>query len=479
MSAGTQIRAAVWLQSRDLVHLGGRRRLGPALICGYLAVSVLLIGGALAVHDVSRPVPVAGVFTPIWLLWALLPAIGAGGGSLESSASLAPYPAGTPMLLASSWFSALTDVQYLLPVPVLFAVCAADYGPAGLPAALAFVAGGSALGQLAGWLSVAGLRARRGQSLLLTAVAVAVLAAVVASRRSSGGPRRLGTIPPARWLVNAASAAQRGDVGAALGWWASLAGPVVLVLLAGPVLVRRATLARLAGPAATGRGAALAASLPRALAAATWRGIVRTRSWRATLLAVAAVPFLTTLLADRLSYRSLVAVAVVSAGATLAANTWAFEAGGVTILLSAPVSRGRLVAVRTAVLAAALAVTVGVATACAVIAGPLRGTPPDVGYAASVVLFGAVAGMRTSAATASPVDLDALRARPATLVAVLAFGARCLVGFVVLSGAWHIGPLGAAAATCGLAGYAGWALRGARRRLDDGAALLAAFATVR
>jgi hypothetical protein len=420
------------------------------------------------------------VFTPIWVLWALLPAVGAGGGSLEAAGSLAPYPTGPPMQLASSWFSALTDVQYLLPVPVLLAAVSTDFGPTGLIGAVAFVAGASALGQLAGWFSVAGLRARRGQSLLVTAVAVTALGAVAVTRRSQPAEaRHLGTIPPTRWLVNGSHAAQHGDWLAAAGWWALLASPVMLLVAGGPTLVRRATVARLAGATASPGGAAFADTPARALAAAAWRGIVRSLSWRATLLAVIAVPFLTTLLSQPLTYRTLASVSVVSAGATLAANTWAYEAGGITLLLSAPVSRRTSILVRSGVLAAALGTSLAVATGAAVVAGGLGGAPSDIGFAACVLVVVTVAGMRTSVAGASATDVDSLRARPAALTSVLGYGGRCLLGCLLLAGCWSFGAVGGLVAAGGSIGYAAWALRGTARRFSDGARLLAAFATVR
>jgi hypothetical protein len=476
-----QITAALWLQSRDLVHLGGRRRLGPALIAGYAAMCVLLVvAGIVAHHQGRADVSVGRLFTPIWLLWALLPAVGAGGGSLDETAALAPYPVGTPTLLAASWFSALTDAQYLVTVPLLLIGTTVQFGVIGLPAAIAFLAGASALGQLAGWLSIAGVRARQGQSLLVTAVAVVALGALVVARRShAADARHLGTIPPARWLGDAAAAMAAGRWPIALGWSVLLASPIVLLGACGPVLVRRATLARLAGPAARRSSSALGDSAARALAVAAWRGIVRTVSWRATLLAVVSVPFLTTLLSEPLTYRSLVVVSLVSAGATIAANTWSYEAGGVTLLLSAPLPRGRVVLVRTAVLATALAAALATATAAALVAGPLRAGPGDVGFAACAIVLIAAAGMRTSVATASAADVDSLRARPATLPAVFGFAGRSLLGSTLLSACWIIGAYGALLGALVIAGYAGWALRGTRRRLADGASLLAAYATTR
>jgi hypothetical protein len=479
-STRREILTGIWLSSRDLVHLGGRRRLGPALMLGYGAFCALLVVGGLLAHARSRAVPVGGIFTPIWVLWALLPAVGAGGGTIEAAGSLAPYPTGPALQLTSSWFSALTDVQYLLPVPVLLASVSTDFGAAGLIGAAAFVLGASALGQLAGWFSVAGLRARRGQSLLVTAVAVIGLGALAVSRRGQPAEaRHLGTIPPTRWLVHASHAADHGEWLAACGWWALLGLPAALLVAVGPPLVRRATVARLAGATAPPGGAAFGRSPARALAAASWRGIVRSMSWRATLLAVVAVPFLTTLLSDPLTYRTLASVSVVSAGATLAANTWAYEAGGITMLLSAPLSRRTAIAVRSAVLAAALATSLAVATAAAVIAGGLRGGPSDVGFAACILVVVTAAGMRTSVAGASATDVDSLRARPAALTSVLTFGGRCLLSCLFVAAGWAFGLLGAAIAAAGSLGYAAWALRGTSRRFADGARLLAAFATVR
>jgi hypothetical protein len=143
------------------------------------------------------------------------------------------------------------------------------------------------------------------------------------------------------------------------------------------------------------------------------------------------------------------------------------------------VPREVIVLVRTAVLAAVLGFSLALATAAALIAGPLRATPGDAGYAVCVVVLVAVAGMRTSVATASAADVDSLRARPATLPAVLGFGGRCLLGSLVLSVSWQVGPVGVLVGTALLAAYVIWALRGTRRRLADGASLLAAFATVR
>lgn len=479
-AAGGEIRAAIWLQSRDIVHLGGRRALGPIVIACYLIFCALLVLGGLAAHAQEQDLPIDRVFTPIWLLWALLPAVGAGGGSLDAAESLAPYPTSPTLLLTASWFSALTDVQYLVPVPALLATTAADFGAVGLPGAIAFVAGASALGQLAGWFSVAGVRARRGQSLLVTAFAVTALGAFAVSRRShSEASRRLGTIPPTRWLVDGARAAHTGDWAVALGWWALLASPVVLVRLVGPGLVRRATVARLAAGSARGVGKPFGRSTPVAIAATGWRGVVRSRAWRASLLAAVSIPFLTTLLSNPLPYRGLATVVIISAGASIAANTWSFEAGGSTLLLSAPVSRRSVVITRSAVLAGLLAATLGVASGAAIIAGPLRGSATDVAFAACILVVVTAAGMRTSIAGASAVDVDALRARPARLTAVLAFSGRCAVSCLLLAGLWALGPFGAAGCVAVAIGYAWWALRGTRRRLDDGASLLAAFATTR
>ncbi len=311
-------------------------------------------------------------------------------------------------------------------------------------------------------------------------MAVAALGALTVSRRSQPlRARHLGTIPPTRWLLDASHAADQGRWAEAIGWWALLASPVLLLVATGPALVRRATVARLAGGTSRPGGAAFGATPARALAAAAWRGIVRSLSWRATLLAVVAVPFLTTLLSQPLTYRTLASVSVVSAGATLAANTWAYEAGGITLLLSAPVSRWTSIAVRSAVLGAALATSLAVATAAAVVAGGLRGSPGDVGFAACVLVVVTAAGMRTSVVGASATDVDSLRARPAALTSVLGYGGRCLFGCLLLAAGWAFGVPGAIAAGAGSLGYAVWALRGTSRRFADGARLLAAFATVR
>ena len=475
-----EVSAAIWLKSRDLARVAGRPKLGPILLICYGLFALALCAGGLVAHAQHRSFATGTLFTPIWLLWALLPAVGAGGGSLDASSSLAPYPVGIATQLTSSWVSALLDVQYLIPLPVVLAGSAINDGAAGLVLGIAFIAGASALGQLATWFSVSGIRVRRGQSLLVTGVAVAALAGVaLARRREHASPRKLGTIPPTRWLGAGARALDRGDIAVAIGWWVVLVSPVVLLLVLGPRLVRRATWARLASPGSRAHGHALPRTPRRALAATAWRGIVRTLSWRATLFAVVAVPFLTALLSKPLTFRTLTSVVLISAGATLAANTWSYEGGGVTALLSAPIPRRTIVLIRSAVLAAALLATFFLATAAALVAGPLHARTADIGYVACVLVVITAAGMRTAVASPSSADLDALRSRPATLSAVLAFSARCGLGFSVVAGLWQAGVVGAGIAAAGTLLYAMWALRGTTRRMADGASLLAAFATVR
>lgn len=468
--------AGLWLASRDIVHLVRRGGPARAVVVGYPALVALLVLGGFAAHGQHRHLALTPVLTTAWLLWAVLPAVGAGGGNLDAAAALAPYPVRERTQLAAAWFSALLDVQYLLLLPVLLASAAADAGPWGLAFSIAFAAGASGLGQLAGWLGIAGARARRGQSLAVTAVAVLAVAAWAVAR---GGARRLGSIPPDAWYRRGVAAAHAGRWPVACGWWLLLAGPVLLVAVAGPALVRRATVARLAGPSFAASSVPLRAAATAALAMAAWRGMTRTLSWRATLLSVVAVPFLAELLAEHLGYRSLACVVLVSAGATLGANTWAYEAGGIAMLLSAPVARRRLVLVRSAVLAGALAATLVLATVAAVVAGQAPTAVSDAGFAACALTVVTAAAMRTAAAAPSAADVDSLRSRPTSVTAVLGFGLRCLLGLLAVSIAWHQGPLGAAAGTVVAAGYATWSLRGTRRVLDDGAGVLAAFATTR
>jgi hypothetical protein len=113
------------------------------------------------------------------------------------------------------------------------------------------------------------------------------------------------------------------------------------------------------------------------------------------------------------------------------------------------------------------------------VAGGLRGSPGDVGFAACVLAVVTAAGMRTSVAGASATDVDSLRARPAALTSVLGYGGRCLLGCLFIAAGWGFGAVGVAVAAAGSVAYAAWALRGTSRRFADGARLLAAFATVR
>jgi hypothetical protein len=83
----------LWLKGRDL---GGTEHPVAARVVGtgYALAVCALLAGAAYLHQVA---PLGGptisvILVPLWLLWALLPALGGGGGVVESWAARAPYP---------------------------------------------------------------------------------------------------------------------------------------------------------------------------------------------------------------------------------------------------------------------------------------------------------------------------------------------------------------------------------------------------
>ena len=89
----SDVGVVIWLKGSDLAASTGRHALVRAGAAAYVLAVAALLAGASSLHSFA-PLTVSAVgstLAPLWLLWALLPAIG-GGGVLESAAALAPYP---------------------------------------------------------------------------------------------------------------------------------------------------------------------------------------------------------------------------------------------------------------------------------------------------------------------------------------------------------------------------------------------------
>jgi hypothetical protein len=493
-SAGGRLRSdvgvVIWLKGRDLAAVTGRPWLNRAGAAGYLlAVGALIVGASFLhrapfLHTGVPPVvsAVGSTLVPLWLLWALLPSIGGGGGVVESSAALAPYPVRPRVHLLSAWLSAALDVQYLVVVPALAAALAIIYGPAALLPAFAFVAGASAVGQLLAWALGGGLRPARGVGLSGTALVVAVLVCLFLIR-GQGALLGLG-VWPAGWLLDACRAGAAGLWGPWLGWSLLCAVPALVLACAGSPLVGRALLARAAG-AVSGPGARRAQGwgLPpgagAALLVAGIRGVLRSVAFRVAALMALAIPFLASAVFPQVSATMLTAMALISGGATVAANAWAFDEGGVVLWLGAPVSLVRLVLLRATVVLACLGILLAAVVVGALAARlPLAGVS-TAGFAVLLLLLVTAVGLRTATKYPAAADLDSLRDRPTTPWATATYTLRAGVGTAVLAGVWTIPRVGPLIAVAGVGLYGLWAIRAVVRSLHNAAPLLAAFAGIR
>lgn len=477
-AARADIAAGVWLKTRDLARLGGRRWLGPAAAACYLLVWAALLTGALWVHSTGVRLPLTSLLTPLWLLWAVLPAVGGGGGDVDSAAALAPYPVSGLTQLTATWTSGVLDVQYLLPVPAVTAAIAASYGPVALLPAGCFILGASALGQLTGWAAAGGVTGGRGTTLTVTGALVAGLAA---GRVAGVNVAHALTAGPVLLVTAAAHAAAAGRWPLLAGCSAVLLSPALVHATVGPRLVARCQLARLTATS-TRKLTANTRSLPRPAAAAlftaTLRSVTRSLAFKAVLLAAGAVPFVASMLSHHVTGQAIAALTLVAGGSSVAANCFAYDAGGSVLLLSAPLRRSSMVLLRVAVLLTALSIIGGGVEILAVLTGVIPPRLSDLGFELCLLVVVAGAGIRTASASPSAADLDTLRGRPAAFGAALAYTVRAGAVTAILTGLWGIagGPLIAAAVSVG---YLAMTTAGAVRRLRDGAALLAAFATTR
>jgi hypothetical protein len=469
----------LWLKGKDLGGTG-HPVAARVLASGYALAACAVLAAAAYLHQVaplSAPT-VSVILVPLWLLWALLPAVG-GGGVVESSAGLAPYPVRGRVHLLSAWLSAVLDLQYLVPVPAVTAALVAAYGPAAVLPALAFVVGASAVGQLLAWAVGGGLRPTRGVGLGGTALAVALVAGAFFVH-GRGTLASLGTLPTT-WLLNGCRDGAGGLWLPWLGWSAVAALPAVVLVGLGTTLVGRALAARAAGrPPRAARGLQTSAGLPTspvaALVTAATRGVLRSVAFRAAALMALAVPFVTAAAFPGVSATALFSMTLISGGATLAANAWAFDAGGVVLWLAAPVSRVRVVLARAVAIGVSLLGLLVAVTVSAVLAGVTLGGAGTAGFTALLLPVVICAGLRTATKYPSMADLDSLRGRPTTPWASVTYTLRAGLGAALLVSLWAVPGRGPAVAAGGAVMYCLVALWASARGLRDGTTMLAAFA---
>jgi hypothetical protein len=448
----SDVAVIAWLQSKELAAMTGRPALIRAGMAGYVLAFALLVAGASDLHRVAplNLSAVGSILTPLWLLWALLPSIGGGGGVVENSAALAPYPVRPLVHQLSAWLSAALNFQYLAVVPPLTAALVATFGPSALGPAFGFVVGASAVGLF-----------------------------LVRGRDALSGL----AVWPTRWLLTACQAGVAGSWGPWLGWSLVCAAPALVLVCAGTPLVGRALFARAAGTA-SGRGHARPPSrgLPpwpgAALVVVGIRGVLRSMAFRVAALMSLAIPFVTSAVSSGVSATALVSMALISGGASVAANAWAFDEGGVVVWLSAPISMVRLILLRAVVVLAVLSVLL-----CAVAVGAVAARVPlgwaTAGFTALLLPFVTAVGLRTATKYPAAADLDSLRGQPMSPWAAATFTVRAAVGAGLLAGAWTVPAVGPILAGAGVAIYCLWALRAIVRSLHSSAPLLAAFAGIR
>ncbi|HVE98662.1 MAG TPA: hypothetical protein VNA12_05725 [Mycobacteriales bacterium] len=465
------VRALLWLKSRE--WLGETRDPARLVLLGAgLAGWFALIVAGCVQGDRSGEIPAdigLGVAAgAAWPLWAVVPLLGGGGGELVAAHRLAPYPVSPRSIFAGTWITALLDVPYLVVLPLVLGFAVAYTGPAGLLAAVVFVAGASATGQLVAWLSFLALAGRRRtgvSALLLTGCVVGLLALLPALLPAVDD---VGDLLPGGWLVRAGDALLFDRTSEYWAWVAGLAVPVPIAAAFGPRLARTALdrEARSAGVGSRPWGVTTwpnRGSAHRALVIANLRSVGRAVGAQVAIAGVLAVPTLTRFPGVdfvEVPVLAMGGIAGLAASTVLGVNAFAFDGGGAAVLLSWPVrARDVLLAKAAAVFAALLVTQVAVTALGAVV---LR-TPRGELAAALVLCLARTAGLTGlsvlwSVSWPTPSDYDSLRARISTPGAIVSF---CLAASVVSLGVSQTarvvgGPVGVATAVAVFTGI-GWA----------------------
>ncbi len=428
------VRALMWLKTRE--WLGESR--DPARLvllgAGLLAWFVLIASGCLQAdrtNQLAADVGLAVAAGAAWPLWAVVPLLGGGGGELVAAHRLAPYPVSARAVFGGTWATSLLDVPYLVVLPLVVGFCLAEAGVAGLVAAVVFVAGASAAGQLVAWLSFLMLAGRRrtGVSALLLTGAVVGLLALLPTLLP--GVDDVGAVLPGGWVSNAVTAFVDGEATAYAGWVLALAVPVPLALLLGPRLARagldREAASRGVGARPWGTPTWMSAgTVRRALVVANLRSVGRAVGAQVAIAGVLAVPTLTRFPGVdfvEVPVLAMGGIAGLAASTVLGINAFAFDGGGAAVLLTWPVSvREVLYAKATAVFAALYTTQLAVTLLGAVVLRPgvrevLVALLLAVGRTAALTGIAMLWSVR--APTAS--DYDSLRARISTPNAIVTF----------------------------------------------------------
>ena len=435
------LRALLWLKSRE--WLGESR--DPARLvllgAGVAAWFGLIVVGCLQsdrTGDIPADVGLGVAAGAAWPLWAVVPLLGGGGGELVAAHRLAPYPVSAKAIFGGTWVTALVDIPYLVVLPLVLGFAFAYSGVAGLLAAVVFVAGASATGQMVAWLSFLALAGRRRagvSALLLTGCVVLMLAALPYLLPAVDD---VGEVLPGGWLSAAVDAVPVGRWDRYWAWVAALAVPFPVGLLVGPHLARAALdrEARSGGVGARPWGTATwttRGSVRRALVVANLRSVGRAVGAQVAIAGVLAVPTLTRFPGVdfvEIPVLAMGGIAGLAASTVLGLNAFAFDAGGAAAVLSWPLAARDVLLAKAAAVFTALLVTQVAVTALGAV---VLGTPPGEVTTALVLAVARTAAltglsMVWSVQAPSPSDYDSLRARISTPAAIVSF---CLAASVV------------------------------------------------
>lgn len=433
-----EVRALLWIRSREL--MGSRRSslktavlVTTAALWSALVLVMIYIGdreGLVIVSDTLSYVASAA-----WPLWALLPALGNGSGEVIPAARIAPYPVSHSGVFYAGWLTALVDIPYLLAVPVIVALATVAAGPAGTVAAIMFVIGASAVGQLLAW-SAQRLFSGHWKRLLTAAALAAVGAGIAAMTGTSDGiaplARTFGSLLPGEWLTAATDSAAGNRPGMWALWVTAIAAPVAITFRYGPRLA--ASAARHDANEIRGssrqhaHGAATwtsAGSVYRAVTAATVRSVTRAATTRLSIVSLVVIPFVGLLPSEAVppTVETIGAVAAVATAASLALNAFSFDVGGTVLLITMPVRRSTILAARATVIAALLTVVQVTAVALgaitlhppmSAIVGEFVDAPARIAVLTALALFWSVL-------FPAPADHDSIRTRGAAPKSVLSF----------------------------------------------------------
>lgn len=431
------LKNAFWLKSRDLLPQSRSKKPALLILSAYLLFTIILCWGTTLIPNYAKTALDATLIltSPLWLLWAVIPFTGSGGGDIESSLRLAPYPVNPRVHLYSTWVSSLLDFPYMLGFPVLVATAFAAGGASALSLVFAFILGSSALGQFGSWASGAFGFKKKGESLnsmVFFLVVISLLSLTPLSIQTA-----FVYLPPG-WFISGLEASAAGEYTTTLLWTLLLLLPVVLNLFLTPRLVERTLRIRAEGFQAKGKrwGKVSSKQTPgismvRAMASSSMRSL----TVKAVFISVLAIPFLSSLAfgSEMVSAPSLAFFVAFASSATVSVNLWAFDSSGSQLWLSWPLSPRRLLYGR--LLASLLVLSIIEATVLG--AFFLLSNFDSIPWLNTLLVAGmgtllcSVAGLAVSTFRPSAVDFDSLRARPNTFPAALSFMARVGVGATI------------------------------------------------